>query len=512
MATNKNNTNQEGSVRVRFAPSPTGPFHIGNLRSALFNYLFAKKYQGKMILRIEDTDKERSEKKWEQGIVDSLQWAGITWDEGPYYQSQRTEIYEKYLKQLLQKNKAYYCFCSKDDLEAHKQYLMSIGKPPIYSGKCRELLKEEVEEKIKRGLPYVLRFKTTNQKVIFHDLVLGKVEQLAELLGDFVIAKNEKEVLYNFACVVDDYEMKITDVIRGGDHISNTPKQILLYQALGLEWPRFCHLPLVLGEDKSKLSKRHGAVFIPEYKKEGYLAEALVNFLALLGWNPKDNREVFSLKELEKEFSVEKIQKSPAVFNENKLDWLNGFYLRHLNKEELTKKCLPYLIESGIIEPILDNKVGPLGTAVYGVSEVDIAGYQTVDTKTKISWQYLVEVIALYQERLKKLSEVGDLVDFFFQKEIEVDSHLLKWKDMPNREIKRGLEKSYQAISKLKEKDWRNDLITAALLKEADDFAKGDKGCLLWPLRVALSGKKASASPFDLIYILGKKRSLERIE
>ncbi|MCG2690189.1 glutamate--tRNA ligase [Candidatus Parcubacteria bacterium] len=482
---------EEGSARVRFAPSPTGPFHVGNLRSALFNYLFAKRYKGKLILRIEDTDKERSEKKWEEGIMLSLKWAGISFDEGPYWQSQRTAIYEKYLKKLIEEKKAYFCFCSQNDLEAQKQYLMSLGKPPIYSGKCREYSQEEVEDKLKQGEPYVIRFKTHEQKIVFNDLVLGKIEQEAILLGDFVIAKNASDVLYNFACVVDDFEMKITHVIRGGDHISNTPKQILLAMALGFPLPTFCHLPLVLGEDKSKLSKRHGAVFIPEYKKEGYLASALVNFLALLGWNPGDNREIFSLKDLEKEFSIEGVQKSPAVFNENKLDWLNGFYIRALDKKELTKLCLPYLVTAGLLEE-KDSLLKANGV--------------------EVSFDYLVEVVALYQERLKKLSEIGELTDFFFKEEIGLDRVVLKWKEMEEQEIKESLKKSYKALDKIKEKNWRSDFITAALLKEADDFKKGDKGALLWPLRVALSGKKASASPFDIAYVLGKQRTLERIK
>ena len=482
---------EDGSVRVRFAPSPTGPFHVGNLRSALFNYLFAKRYKGKLILRVEDTDKERSEKKWEEGIKLSLEWAGIEWDEGPYYQSARGAIYEKYLKKLIEERKAYFCFCSQDDLEAQRQYLMSLGKAPLYSGKCSKLSKEEVEENSKQGKPYVIRFRTSEKKVVFNDLVLGKIEQEAILLGDFVIAKNANNVLYNFACVIDDFEMKITHVIRGGDHISNTPKQILLNEALGFPLPTFCHLPLVLGEDKSKLSKRHGAVFIPEYEKEGYLAGALVNFLALLGWNPGDNREIFSLKDLEKEFFIEGVQKSPAVFNENKLDWLNGFYIRALDKKELAKLCLPYLIQGGLLE-----EKGSLLKA-NGI---------------EVSFDYLVEVIALYQERLKKLSEVGELVDFFFKKEIEVERGLLQWKEMEEKEIKESLKKSYKALDKIKEKNGRSDFITEALLKEADDLKKGDKGALLWPLRVALSGKKASASPFDIAYILGKLRTLERIK
>ncbi|MBC7074377.1 glutamate--tRNA ligase, partial [Candidatus Parcubacteria bacterium] len=325
-----------GKIRVRFAPSPTGYLHIGGVRTALFNFLFAKKNQGVFILRIEDTDKERSKKEYEENIMESLRWLGIEWDEGPdkggpfgpYRQSERGEFYKKYLQKLLNEGKAYYCFCTKEELEAERQYLLSLGQAPRYSGKCRNLPKEVVEKNLKEKKESVIRLKVEPQKVVFFDLIRGKIEVEAELLGDFVIAKSLTEPLYNFACVVDDYEMKITHVIRGEEHISNTPKQILIQKALGFPQPQYAHLPLILAPDRSKLSKRHGAVSVWEYKKMGYLPEALLNFLAFLGWNPGTNREIYSLSALIKDFSLERIQKSGAVFNQKKLDFLNGFYIR----------------------------------------------------------------------------------------------------------------------------------------------------------------------------------------
>ena len=469
-------TIKEGTARVRFAPSPTGPFHIGNLRSALFNFLFAKKYQGKMILRIEDTDKERSEKQWEEGIQQALKWVGITWDEGPFYQSQRTEIYKQYLEKLLRENKAYFCFCSQEDLETQKQYLMSIGKAPVYPGKCKTISQGEIENNLKQGRPFVVRLRTSFKRVTFNDLVLGEIATESHLLGDFVIAKSFSEPLYNFACVVDDFEMKISHVIRGGDHISNTPKQILLAEALGIKPPIYIHLPLVLGNDRSKLSKRHDATFIPEYAEQGYLPEAMVNFLAFLGWNPGNDREIFSLSELQDEFSVEKIQKSPAVFNQDKLDWLNGFYIRKKPLNELALMCQPYLIKAG-----------------FNANNLE----------------YVQKAVDLYQERLKKLSEISELTGYLFQKEIAVDKTLLKWKDMSEKEIKASLEKSYKALKKIKE--WTQDNITSCLL-ELSSKARGDRGSILWPLRVALSGKKASAGPFEIAFVLGKEKTLNRIK
>lgn len=319
------------------APSPTGPMHIGGARTALFNYLFAKHQGGKFILRIEDTDKERSDQKWTQEIIDEFKWLGLSWDEGPdiggefgpYKQSQRTDIYKKYLEQLLAEKKAYYCNCSAEELEAKRQDQQSRGLAPKYDGKCRD----------KNNTEGVIRFKVADKKITFTDIVRDEVEFDASLLGDIVIAKNLETALYHFAVVVDDHAMQVSHVIRGEEHLSNTPRQILLQEALGFYTPTYAHLPLMLNADKSKMSKRFGDVALKQYHEAGYLPEALVNFIVLLGWNPGTEKEIFSLPELIKEFSLEKVQKSGAVFNMQRLDFINGLYIRQKSVEALTKLC-----------------------------------------------------------------------------------------------------------------------------------------------------------------------------
>jgi len=503
-----------GEIRVRIAPSPTGPLHLGLARTALFNYLFAKKYQGRFILRIDDTDLQRSDRKWEEEIIEGLKWLGIEWQEGPdcggnygpYRQSERRKIYEKYIRKLLEEEKIYYCFCSPEELKAQRDYLMSIGEPPRYSGKCRNLSKQEIEENLKKGKPYVLRLKTFPQKIVFKDILRGKIEYDAENFGDIVIAKGIDQPLYNLATVIDDYEMKITHIIRGEEHIPNTPKQILIAKALGIQSPQFLHLPLILGPDKTKLSKRHGAKSVLEYKKEGYLPEALINFLALLGWNPGDKREIFSLNSLIQEFSLQRLQKSPAIFNLQKLIWINGFYIRAKSVEKLTQLCLPYLIQEGLVEPYFDQTQYPPG---YGGKEL-IQKFRIKETKEEITLEYIQKIVQLYQERLKVLSEIVSLTDFFFKKDIDYPEEILRWKNMTNKEVKEVLDKTKKILKKIKEDNWTRENLKEVLVQQAEKM--GDRGKMLWPLRVALTGKKASAPPFEIAEILGKKKVLERIK
>ena len=421
-----------GEVRTRFAPSPTGLFHVGGARTALFNYLFALKNKGSFILRIEDTDKERSLPEFEENILESLEWLGIKWNE-LYRQSERTNIYAKYLEKLLEENKAYYCFCSEEGLKAEKQYQMSQGIAPHYTGKCSKLNKETANKYLNEKKPAVIRFRIVPKKVSFVDLVRDKLEFDTGLMGDIVIAKDLNSSLYNFAVIVDDFEMKISHVIRGEEHISNTAKQILLQEALNFPQPIYVHLPLILATDKTKLSKRHGTNSISEFKKQGYLSEALINFMAFLGWSPgEENREIYSLPALIKDFSLEKIQKSGAIFNIKKLEFLNGFYLRQKSIEKLTELCLPYLIQASLIIPKFKNEQYP---PAYGGIEIKQI-YQCLETKKEISFNFLKKIILIYQERLKKLSEIPELVDFFFKKDLVYDKSLLKWKEMSEKEIK----------------------------------------------------------------------------
>jgi glutamyl-tRNA synthetase len=467
---NKNNNIKNIScqnIRVRFAPSPTGPFHIGSARTALFNYLFAKKNKGKFILRIEDTDLERSDKKYEKDIIENLKWLGLEWDEGPYYQSGRTDIYQKYIKKLLDSGQAFWCDHTREELEKERKQQMVRKEAP------RHICKR----KAKKG---IIRFHCPEKKIVFNDLIRGKLEFDGGLLGDISIAKDEKTPLYNFSVVVDDYEMKISQVIRGEDHISNTPKQILLQEALGFPQPQFAHLPLILGPDKSKLSKRHGAVSISWYKKQGYLPEALINFIVLLGWNPGTEKEIFSLKELIKEFSLERVQKGGAIFNLQRLDWLNGYYIRRMDLDELTKKCLPYL---------------------FSQSSRGAEGDEA------ISFDYAKKIVVLEQERIKKLSEIGELTKFFFVDRLEYQPELLIWKKMTLKKVKKNLEILEKELSKIE--DFSQKSLKDSLMPLTEKHGTGE---LLWPLRVALTGQRASPGPFEIMEALGKNKVLKRIK
>jgi nondiscriminating glutamyl-tRNA synthetase len=517
-------------IRVRIAPSPTGKFHIGTARTALFNYLFAKKNDGAFVLRIEDTDIERSKIEFEEDIIENLKWLKIDWTEGPvsknqakdkdtqymgqygpYRQSKRIPIYEKYLGKLLKEGKAYRCFCSKEELEAKRQYQVSIGKVPKYDGTCRNLSEDEIKKNLEEEKPYVIRFKNPGEKVIFNDLIRGRIEIDSSLMGDFVIAKSITEPLYNFAVVVDDFEMEISHVIRGEDHVSNTPKQILIQEALEFPRPRFGHLPLILGPDKAKLSKRHAVTSVSEYKKEGYLPEALINFMAFLGWNPGTDEEVFSLSSLIKEFSLERVQKGGAVFNIKRLDYLNGYYIRHKPLSEITQLCIPYLIENNLITPKPEAQKTVPRVEFLGVSGVDFSNNFIInETGKEVDFNFLKKIVSLYRERLKKLSEITELTDFFFKEKPEYEKELLMWKSYPVEEIKISLDKSEEILSKIE--NWEKENLTKILLQEAEKIKEGDRGYLLWPLRASLTGKKASASPFEVSEVLGKEESLKRIK
>ncbi|MEK7658296.1 MAG: glutamate--tRNA ligase [Patescibacteria group bacterium] len=481
------------SIRVRFAPSPTGPLHVGGARTALFNYLFAKKNNGRFVLRIEDTDLERSELKWTQEILEELKWLGIEWDEGPdidgkfgpYKQSQRIEIYEKYLKKLMAENKAYYCFCSEEELEEKRQDQMSRGVAPKYDGKCSRLDEEITQKNLAEGKPSVIRFRVADKKVKFKDLIRQDVEFDMGLMGDIVIAKNTSAPLYHFAVVVDDFEMEISHVIRGEEHLSNTSRQILLQEALDFEKLEYAHLPLMLNPDRSKLSKRKGDVALKDYHDQGYLPEALTNFMALLGWNPGTEEEIFSLQELAKEFSIEKAQKGGAVFNIQRLDFINGFYIREKPVEKLAELCKPYLKDAGLL----------------------VAG--------QVSENKFEKIIEVSRTRMKKLSDIVELSDFFFIDKLNFDKNLLKWDNMQDNDVKEALLLCDIILSELK--GWDINKIEEALMGEAVMFnnKKGypekNRGFLLWPLRVALSGKQASAGPFEIADILGREKTSKRI-
>lgn len=481
---------QINKPRVRFAPSPTGYFHIGSARTALFNWLVAKKYGGKFIIRIEDTDVKRSKPEFEKDIIDGMKWLGLFWDEGlemggeygPYRQSENFNIYEKYLRQLIDAGQAYYCFCSEEELEAKRQDALSRGEMFIYDGHCRNFSPEEVQKKLENKESFVIRLKMPEKKFIFNDIIRGKIEFDGDLIGDQVIAKNFHLPLYNFTVVVDDHNMEITHVIRGEDHISNTPKQIALYEALGWPAPVFGHLPLILDVNRAKLSKRFGAVAVNEYRRDGYLPEALVNFLVFLGWHPEEKtgegaKEVLSKEELIQQFSLERVQKSGAIFNVEKLNWLNGEHIKKMPLNDFTEQAVLFLI------PALGEKV---------TKDID----------------YLKKVLALHQERVKKLSELPNLVGYFFDLP-DYPSELLYWQDMTKADLAINIDLLINLFSNLEEANFTKKQLEVILMPEAE---KRGRGQLLWPLRVALSGAKNSAGPFEIMDIIGKSETLKRLE
>lgn len=462
-------------IRTRIAPSPTGWLHIGTARTALFNYLFARRQGGTFVLRIEDTDIERSEQKYEKDIFEALNWLGIAADEspeqggeyGPYRQSERSASYRPYLEELLTSGQAYYCRHTEAELEAEKKHLMASGRNSVHACQYRD-------GGAAPSAGSIIRFKTpAGRTLAFNDLIRGDISFGSDLVGDFSIAKDLATPLYNFAVVIDDHEMRISHIIRGEDHISNTPKQILLAEALGFELPFFAHLPLILGPDRAKLSKRHGATAIREFREQGYLAEALVNFMALLGWNPGGDREIFSMHELVRHFDLAKVQKAGAVFNIAKLDWINGEYIRRAAEEKL-------------VETIKAGKYLP------GDFEVrDIQGTLRVE-----------------RLRLKKLSELAMPEKWYMKQPVKYEAALLCWKAMSDGEILRSLETSRAIIEDIPDDSFSTKVLEERFLRE---IGEGDKGILLWPLRVALTGLSASPGPFEIMGELGKARTIERI-
>lgn len=465
--------------RVRIAPSPTGALHIGTARTALFNWLFAKQTKGVFILRIEDTDLERSDPAFETDIVENLRWLGIVWDEGPdiggtfglYRQSERRERYAEYLHRLLEQGSAYHCFCSEAELEDEREAMMMRGEAPRYSGKCRALAPAEVDARLAKGIPSIIRLKMPARKVVIQDLIRGAVSFDTSLIGDIAIAKNPETPLYNFAVVADDAEMKISHVLRGEDHLSNTPKQWMIAEALDLPHPAYGHFPLILGPDRSKLSKRHGVPSIAHYRQEGYLPEALVNFIALLGWHPEGDEEILSRDDLISQFSIERIQKAGAVFNIAKLDWMNAEYIRRIPDAELKALLLPYLTATGAREG-----------------------------------EYLDKVISLEKARIKKLSDIVEATDYFFRRPAP-DPALLAWKGATAGETKENIEKIMTALAAVEPVEFDRASIERALAP----LCGGDRGKVLWPFRAALTGKATSPGPFEIAEILGKDETLSRL-
>ncbi len=449
-------------VRVRVAPSPTGNLHIGTAQSAIYNWLFARATGGKFFLRIEDTDKARSTKEFEENILDGLSWLGLDWDDAPRHSSDNNKRYGELLEKLLEEGKAFYCHHSKEELETERQKQESDKELPRHI--CNH---KKTEEGTKPGGIVRLMVDEKSERVIsFEDQIRGHVEFRQALLGDFSIGRAADDALYHFAVVVDDAEMQITHVLRGEDHISNTPKHILIFEALGYPVPLFAHLPLILAPDRSKLSKRHGATAVMDYKKD-YLPEALFNFLGNLGYT--FSKEIMTKEEMSSGFELSKIHRSGAVFDVKKLDWLNGEYINNVSDDKLIEKLEQHLPEN-------------------------------------FDKGYLEKFLPMVRERIKKFSDVKEF-DFFFS-ETEYGPELLVWKTRSKEEISHSLRSVIDKIEKFSENIDKDEL-----RKELDGLASeiGDRGLVYWPFRVALTGRKSSPDPVDIAWALGKTKTLERV-
>lgn len=468
-------------VRVRIAPSPTGYLHVGTARTALFNYLFARKNNGKFILRIEDTDVQRSSQEMVDVIIDSISWLGLSWDEGPYFQSQRFDVYKKYAEMLLKSGKAYYCYCTKEEIEERKKKSIQKGKAWKYDRHCYYLTPEEKQKYEKEGRPRAIRFFVPEGVTSFNDLIHSEISRDNSDIEDFVILKSDGTASYNFAVVVDDHDMKISHVIRGDDHISNTFKQLLVYNAIGWDTPEFGHLPLILGEDRSKLSKRHGAVAVSHYRDEGILPEAFVNFLALLGWSPGTEQEIFTMDELINLFDLKGVGRKGAVFDIKKLLWMNGEYIKKMDRDELCAKIIPYLIKDGLVKE---------------------AQTESGDFK-----DYLCKVVSLMLPRLNTLRDFAKIGRYYFIEDFEYDEKGLKkhtYEGLSDR--LKVLNKKLETLEVFDEKTCSTLLYKMA---EEQGFKPGE---IIHPVRLAISGMTFGPGLFELMVVLGKDRVIKRIE
>ncbi len=476
------------SVRVRFAPSPTGIPHVGNIRTALFNWLFARHHRGSFIVRIEDTDIVRRVKGAVEAILDSLRWLGLDWDEGPevggdygpYFQSQRLEIYQEVAQRLVQGGHAYLCYCSAERLEEMRREQVKRKQPPGYDRRCRNLSEKERADLEAQGIIPVVRFRTPLEgQVKFQDLIRGEVVFDSETLDDFVLLKSDGYPTYHLANVVDDHLMKVSHVLRADEWLSSTPRHMLLYHALGYGPPKFAHLPMILGSDRAKLSKRHGATSVIWYRDRGYLPQAMVNFLALLGWSLDDKTEIMSREELISNFSIERIGKTAAIFSQEKLAWMNGVYIRQLDIEELVEWLMPFL-ERGPPQRV----------------------------KRPISRDYVRRIAPLLQERMRTLEEGVELADFFFLEELDYAPDLLLERGL-SRE--RGVQALSAAMEHLKASSFDASSLEGVLRPLAAELGL-KTGEFFGLLRVATTGRTAAPPLFETMAVLGRERCLKRIE
>ncbi|HSE41156.1 MAG TPA: glutamate--tRNA ligase [Acidobacteriota bacterium] len=461
------------NVRVRFAPSPTGYLHVGGARTALYNFLYARKKNGVFVLRIEDTDVQRSSQEMVDVILNSLKWLQLTWDEGPYYQSQRLDLYRKAAFELAEKGKAYRCFCTPDEINVRREAGMKEKGMWKYDRLCYNLTPEEIERKIESGIPFAIRFLVPPGQTSFDDLVHGKIELDHSQVDDFVLLRSDGHPTYHLSVVVDDIDMKITHIVRGDDHISNTPKQILLYEAFEKQTPHFAHIPLILGTDKKRLSKRHGSVAVEEYQRTGILPEALVNFLALLGWNPGDEREIMMLDELVREFDLDRVNSSNAVFDLKKLLWMNSKYLSMIPLQRLIELLLPQL--------------------------------KHVEWKNDPLFEKRVD---LMRTRAQTILEIEDLLTPFYSNDFPYDpSALAKMKKDPA--VPALLEELLASLDSLEL--WNHQMLETQFRNFAESH--GIKSAvIIHPVRLAISGKTGGPGLFEFLELMGMQNTFERMK
>ena len=468
------------TVRTRFAPSPTGYLHVGGARTAIFNYLFARHAQGEFLLRIEDTDKERSDDKMTTAILNSMEWLRLSWDGTPLYQSGRGNRHAEVCEQLYRMHQAYPCFCTPENLAIKRQEAQNKGEDTRYDRTCLGLSEEKIAENIKHGMPFTLRFHVPEGSTTFQDLVHGPVHVDHKEIDDFIIRRSDGTPVYQIAVVVDDHDMGITHVIRGDDHLSNTPKQILLYQALGWQLPQFGHVPLILGSDKKRLSKRHGATAIESYREQGILPEALVNFLILLGWSPGDDREIMPLETLVQEFSLERISRKPAVFDPQKLEWMNATYIAKTSNDALLRMLSPEILKNGWLS----------------------------DPMTPAEKEMLHQILDLLKPRMKSLNDFTGQAAYFFEDPGVYNEKAVR-KHWTAPEVSQRLEQIRKRLQQCKQ--WREASLESLIRQTAEEMGVG-AGKLIHPIRLAITGRESSPGLFEVMVLLGRACVIRRIE
>ncbi len=469
------------TVRVRFAPSPTGELRVGGARTALFNYLYVRANEGNFILRIDDTDLERSRSEYTDMLIASMRWLGIDWDEGPYYQSRRLGEYKREAERLVNEKKAYHCYCSIDELAESRDAARKDNKTYLYPGTCRNLSAANEEALRNKGKTAVTRLFTPDQgTTVVEDIIRGAVSFENSNLDDFIIMKSNGLPTYNFASVVDDLQMGITHVIRADEHLSNTPRQLLCAIALGYNLPLFAHVPMILAPDRSKLSKRHGATSVEEFRAEGYLPEALVNYMALLGWSPGGDREIFSLEEMVGMFNLQKVNKTAAVYDLNKLTWMNGHYIREYPIDKLAEAALPFYKERGLFEGELSEK----------------------------EYEYFKRVVETVRERARTLIELAEVSDYFYRDHFNYDEKGVKkvFKKEVSADLMRKLAEELRSLEPF------NIGTTEYLYHTLSESLGLSFGRLIQPTRLAVTGRTGGPGLFEIIALLGRKKTVERLE